>query len=321
MRSVSAHRQPGVFVLGMHRSGTSVVAGVLAELGVDGGPTETMFPADRFNSDGYWEQIPVVELHDRLLRGLGGFASAPPDDTANIDPELLAEATDEIDEFVSGFDRPWFVKDPRQCLLLDVWERTLGRDDLVVLVSRDPDAVVRSLRHRNGYPRDLAAGLWERYTAAVLRAVDGRRCHIVQYEKLLDDPDTVVAELSETIATVTFGIERQAGIDPDVLAQARALVRPANRASSAPPTEDDAACHPEQRVLYDMIRDLSGRHERFVAPVLPDPSASGRRAIRRRRHLLRAARVVVGDGAERRATLDRRRRRSLLRQRTRGHVR
>lgn len=312
MRSVSNHRSPGVFVLGMHRSGTSVVAGILAELGMDGGPPETMFQADRFNSDGYWEQIPVVELHDRLLRGLGGFASAPPDHTADLEPQLLAEAADTIADIVDGFDRPWFVKDPRQCLLLDVWERTLGRDDLAVVVSRDPDAVVRSLRHRNGYPHDLAAGLWERYTAAVLRAVDGRRCHVVQYEDLLDDPDTVLGELSETIATVTFGRKRPGGFAPDEMARARALVRPANRASSSLATTCDEPCHPEQRALYEVIRQLSGHHERFVAPPLPAPSASGRRAIRRRRRLLRAARVVVGDGAERRATLDRRRRRALI---------
>lgn len=107
-------RTTGVPVLGMHRSGTSVVAGVLSELGLDGGPEATMFSADQFNSDGYWEQRPIVELHDELLRSLGGFASAPPDPAARLNEASHHQANAAIGAFLGQFDRPWFVKDPRQ---------------------------------------------------------------------------------------------------------------------------------------------------------------------------------------------------------------
>ena len=304
-------RPPGAFVLGMHRSGTSVVAGVLDRLGLDGGDRTTMFDADEFNTDGYWEQRPVVALHDAMLRRLGGYPSAPPAQACGgVPAELVPGAPQEIIGLVDRlYRRPWFVKDPRQCLLLPVWRAALGDDDLAIVVSRDPRDVVRSLQHRNGYSAELAAGLWERYMLDLLAGLAGRPCLVVRYERLLDDPVTCVTEIADAVSR-HVGV---AGVGNDDAVRAGVdLVRPRDRASSTRgrgPDRSSVGLRPEQRALDAVLDSLVGHHPRFAVPSgLPALSDASRRLIARRRTMLRLARTVVGRDPESRSRLDRRRR-------------
>ncbi|MEX0585828.1 MAG: hypothetical protein WD176_04250, partial [Pirellulales bacterium] len=61
-----------ICVLGMHRSGTSLVTRLLNLLGVDLGVSAALRPADRFNPTGYWEHQAFIDINDELLRRLGG---------------------------------------------------------------------------------------------------------------------------------------------------------------------------------------------------------------------------------------------------------
>ena len=57
---------PGsVIVAGMHRSGTSLTAGLLARLGIDMG--RDLVPADRANPRGYFEDVELVRFHQRMF--------------------------------------------------------------------------------------------------------------------------------------------------------------------------------------------------------------------------------------------------------------
>lgn len=292
-------RAPGVFVLGMHRSGTSVMAGVLDRLGLDGGPPGSMFVADEFNSDGYWEQRPLVELHDRMLQRLGGFASAPP---RHFTPRQLhcrlPDATERIESLVDElFDRPWFVKDPRHCLLLPLWSAALGNDDLAVVVLRSPDSVVRSLRHRNGYSTMLALGLWERYTLDLLSGVQGRPAVVVRYEDLIDDPRRTVEDLSDVVS-------RHTGLVTPPIDHAVELVRQRTR----PAVIASEASSELSRTLEGVSTRLVGYHPRLALDAtLPSQSGAARRRLAARRTMLRVAGSVVGHDAISRSQLDRRR--------------
>src|SRR5919106_6018808 len=62
----------GICVLGMHRSGTSLVAGVLRLLGVDLGSDEEFLPPDSNNQSGYFELADLVEINDEILAHYGG---------------------------------------------------------------------------------------------------------------------------------------------------------------------------------------------------------------------------------------------------------
>src|ERR1700686_2628559 len=56
-------------VLGMHRSGTSALAGMLHHLGVALG--ERLMPASPDNPRGYWEHSEIVDADQRLMASLG----------------------------------------------------------------------------------------------------------------------------------------------------------------------------------------------------------------------------------------------------------
>src|SRR5918992_1057883 len=58
-----------VAVLGMHRSGTSAIAGMLADHGVELGPVSEQ---NRFNPRGNREIRELNRLHDRILERSGG---------------------------------------------------------------------------------------------------------------------------------------------------------------------------------------------------------------------------------------------------------
>ena len=279
---------PGAYVLGMHRSGTSVVSGVVDRLGLDGGPRESMLVADQFNSDGYWEQTPLIEWHDEVLQYLGGWASAPPaplDDAKRR--ETVERFSDGPDALVQRlYSRPWFMKDPRQCLLLWLWTDARPDHDLAVITIRRPEGVADSLRRRNRYPLALGHALWERYCHDLLEAIDGRPCIILRYEDLLADPTRWVTELAGAL-------DRHLPTPPtgafaDHVDHAAELVR----RNDGPPAPDDSL-EPEQRALADLVGDLTGYHAAFRTPELPPLSARGLRTIQRRRRWLNLIRPIA----------------------------
>ena len=58
-----------LLVLGMHRGGTSAVAGALTKLG--GKAPNTLMPADAFNTRGYFKCVTLYHFHDELLASAG----------------------------------------------------------------------------------------------------------------------------------------------------------------------------------------------------------------------------------------------------------
>ena len=54
-----------IIVAGMHRSGTSMLAGSLAACGINFG--DNLIPPDKDNPKGYWENKKVVSIHNKLL--------------------------------------------------------------------------------------------------------------------------------------------------------------------------------------------------------------------------------------------------------------
>ena len=58
-----------IFILGMHRSGTSAVSGALRFCGFGHGGA--LMPNQRDNVNGFWESLPIVRLNTRLLAMAG----------------------------------------------------------------------------------------------------------------------------------------------------------------------------------------------------------------------------------------------------------
>ena len=211
-------------VLGMHRSGTSMLARVLGLMGCYAGPLEAFSPPDAANSRGYWERRDVWAVNEAILESLGRRWY----DVAGLDLAQLAEGSrpeleDRVRSIVRALDahRPWVIKDPRLCLLFPFWRRFLDRP-VCVLIDRDPLAVARSLQARDGFPLFFGIALWECYTLKAILSTAGLPRIAVSYHDLLARPAATASRLRE--ALLALGVE---GLHDPAAAEIAAFVEPA----------------------------------------------------------------------------------------------
>lgn len=150
-----------ILILGMHRSGTSCLAGSLEEAGLYLGEVNTAAP---HNAKGNRESRAIMDLQDDLLRANGGDWDAPP-------PEVVwsAEHRARRDAIIATYprDRIWGFKDPRTLLTLPGWLEVLPAVRFVGTF-RHPLAVAASLYARNGVAIEKSLALWETYNRRLL---------------------------------------------------------------------------------------------------------------------------------------------------------
>lgn len=186
-----------IWVLGIHRSGTSALAGALQHLGVDMG---TMGRPEISSPD----SNPVGQYEDEegviLLNGTVGNWRIP--------QKLLYnhEANDAFFEYVKRREAAsplWGFKDPRLCFYWNMmWN--MPEAPAVVYTIRDPDKIAASIMERDKFPPFVASMLVSEYwlglySAIALTVKKGIPVHGVQYPQLLKKPYTTLALMCETI--------------------------------------------------------------------------------------------------------------------------
>jgi hypothetical protein len=216
-------------VLGMMRTGTSAVAGILNLLGVHFGPEERLLEPNVANPAGFWEHRGIIALNDELLERLGGSWCEPPTPTpgwqkrADLD-DLHARAR-AIVETELAVHEAWAWKDPRTCLTLPFWQALVPELKSVICLRR-PDDAARSLAmmgwaavDRLDRPYETALDLWLRYTSDALDHTRGQPRLLVFYDDLLADS----GRESERIAAFTGLAER---LTPALRQEIEGFVRP-----------------------------------------------------------------------------------------------
>jgi glycosyltransferase involved in cell wall biosynthesis len=181
-----------ICVLGMHRSGTSLVARMINLLGWDLGPRRNMLEVAPDNPKGFWEHRLLSEINREVLARLGGRWNAVPPlltgwENARELHDLKRQARTVIAEDFGESPR-WAWKDPRTCLTLPFWRGVLSTMRYVLVV-RNPLDVAASLYRRSREPvsAQRSFDLWLTYVLASLRNTRGDRRLIVSYEALMAD--------------------------------------------------------------------------------------------------------------------------------------
>lgn len=190
-----------IFVLGMHRSGTSALARVLNLMGVYFGGERVSTGRSDENTKGFWERRDVRDLNDDLLFSSGCDWDCIADfDLDALPAETKSTFVDVAADIVLNLDahRPWFVKEPRLCLLFPIWRQAL-ENPFCIHVLRNPLEVAHSLRTRNGIPVRTGLALWELYNHHALNASAGLRRVFVSYEDLMRTPSVVVERLHSVL--------------------------------------------------------------------------------------------------------------------------
>src|SRR5438874_13691085 len=110
-----------IAIAGMHRSGTSMVARLLRQCGVDLGPADQLLPPQADNPEGFWEHPAFVTLNDDILTAAGGSWNVPP--TAPVAADALEPLRARAAALPAeiGLTEPRGWKDPRTSLTLSLW--------------------------------------------------------------------------------------------------------------------------------------------------------------------------------------------------------
>jgi hypothetical protein len=161
--------RPPVILLGMHRSGTSLIARLLDELG--------LFQGAELQED--HEAVYFLDVNDRLMRRIGAAWDNPGptrrflEDPPALDLTARCFAADLASKHLKGylglkrylkvrslakFDQPWGWKDPRTVFTLPAWLKLFPAAKLVYIVRNGVD-VAASLRVRE--QRELARRIKE----------------------------------------------------------------------------------------------------------------------------------------------------------------
>lgn len=190
-------------VLGMHRSGTSSIAGAFSLLG--GTPPRTLMPAAEDNPRGFWESAVLMEYHDRLLKAGGGswrdWRTFPLPGVLAEHPEFLEEGR-RLLESEFGDSALIVLKDPRICRFFPLWETLLsevGYRTVVVFPLRSPVEVAASLTSRNDMNEVEALRLWLRHVLDAERASRGYPRVFLRWTDFLSDWRKAVSTVSQAL--------------------------------------------------------------------------------------------------------------------------
>lgn len=236
-----------VLVLGMHRSGTSCLAGMLAAGGLASAGDAVR---NWDNARGHFEMLDAVRLNEAVLAHSGGhWLSAPPDvrwtdEQAAARDRLLAARI---------ADRPALIKDPRTLLVLPFW-RASAIPFAAIGIVRHPLAVARSLESWRAMDRADAIRLWVAHNAALL-----------------------ADRAQHAYPLIDFDAPREAMIAA-TLDAARALSPHVDEAALATAYEDQLVHH-DGEVDVDLDPEALALHARLVGP----PSTTRRRPYPRAR--------------------------------------
>ncbi len=204
-----------VFILGPHRSGSSLVADALHSVGVNLG--ERFIEPNEDNPKGFFEDGDIVELNDRLLRSLNlswdsfGFIWEQNFFSARLNAYHAAAVSIVSARFATT--KLAGLKDPRFCILLPFWKKVItdALDVQVryVLTIREPDQCVRSQRTRHLRDSDFhllgrrsvdTLLLWWTYLTKALSYVDPDHLVIIDYGSMIDAPEQEFRRLAELLS-------------------------------------------------------------------------------------------------------------------------
>lgn len=175
-----------IIVVGCHRSGTSLVAGLLHHSGLKMGGDSVFRPKpSTANKKGFYEDIRFRKINDKILKFNRYDVKSWRTDIPTIKGnkplrreirDLLGQMGDQV-----GF------KDPRTCLTWHIWQPFLPEDTMILYVYRNPVAVAKSFIKR-GDVKTLEHGLelWQIYNQRALPIQDYFDTVFVNYEGVLE---------------------------------------------------------------------------------------------------------------------------------------
>lgn len=209
-------RSRPIFVLGVDRSGTSLVSEITYNWGAYPGKMDLLASGNEGNPRGYWEYEPMEEFLNQLFDSVG-VSHWDPSFSEKVgqrakDGETRRKALELVAEMEQA--PAWFWKEPYLCLCISFWEQILV-DPIYVIPVRHPFESAMSYEKfmlpptLRGSVRLIALFLmrWQHFAVNILRHSQPNPNKIfIHYEKLLQHPQEQCERLCRFL-------DRQCGID------------------------------------------------------------------------------------------------------------
>ena len=191
-----------VVILGMHRSGTSLITKSIELLGYSLG--DNLMPAGVDNPKGFWEDLDIVQFNDKLLaHNQMSWDSLLDSSPVVFTKDLQQEALTLLESKFLNTNR-FIIKDPRMSLLLDFWSGCFVEADIFVhylTVYRQPLDIAASLYARNGIEIEHGLLLAYRYNRALMTFL-GDSVFVVGYRQFLENPQRELFRIAGRIGSV-----------------------------------------------------------------------------------------------------------------------
>lgn len=202
-----------IIVLGMHRSGTSMIAGVLHHLGVMMGE-DLVIGSTTEQPAGYFEDREFMHLNESILTQAGGGWMHPPGPRSIESVTAYNDKIQELIERRNSQHQVWGWKDPRTVLTLPCYLPYLSSPRLVV-VRRQAKSVIQSLviREKGRMTPEQAVKLYNEYQTRIARYAAPLGYIIIYYEDCIKYGLGEVDRLIKKLDLQPTPEQRQAAID------------------------------------------------------------------------------------------------------------
>ena len=262
-RQLNLRLSEGIVITGMHRSGTSMVAALVEKMGVSQLGQKPKKPAAD-NPDGFWEDLALQKISDGLLAAsghtwsnLGGEMTSR---ATKINETFIDTARNDVYQLRQDIGEPWFIKDPKICLVFEEWSRILLLKVPVIFIVRNPHDVASSLMQRDLIAQQEALALWYRYNRTFLNSLRNVNNLVLDYDATCEKPksaqsgvETFLERTLSRASNESFKVTNQVVFNPRKTESPRGV----SKAQLSQESEDCLELYASLRSLH--LTEISGK--------------------------------------------------------------
>ena len=193
-------------VISMHRSGSSLLSGLIAESGIDMGKGRFKPKPNVSNPKGFFEDVYFRNINDSILKfnsyDVKSWDTSIPTITAN------KPLRKQIKTILGQRSGDYGFKCPRTCLTWYIWEPFLSEDTQIYFIYRNPVAVAKSLNKRNRIDLETGLDLWYIYNERALPIKDHFNTTFISYEDLLSRGSEETLGIPDTSNLIDLSLQR-----------------------------------------------------------------------------------------------------------------
>lgn len=190
-----------VLILGMHRSGTSCLAGSLQQHGLYLGQ---VFEANPHNLKGNRENSEIMQLNDLVL-SYNDFAwNNPPYSNLEWTDEHQQRRDHIIQKYNSSQQLVWGFKDPRTLFTLEFWLEGMSGFNINYVGSfRHPALVAQSMWNRDKMPILDGLELWKKYNTRLLSLYKKNAFPLISFDLPLKEYQNAIYRILQRLGIQT----------------------------------------------------------------------------------------------------------------------